>query len=328
MDSKGSKMDLLLCLREEMQTRSTYDKVFEKVWGASGGWAVIMCPCGVVNSVKYNLRAESPRDYADMLLSFKHFPNVVIYDFARGLVSHTNLREPVELPFRPNEGRLAPTTQENITMAKTGDLKVELPWLQSRKDPPDADGHPSTGSAEHYALYDTFHQFNTKDDRDDLRLIRLVPELCGWLNSQVAEQLFSGMRKNNYFLNLLSPASHIFLMRNILHHHNEHLNKRAMEELKKVSNEDIILDLNGKAVLATNKQKDMYKIHPPRRSLEGTTQCGPHCEDLTSPEGISACRASWTFEYHPSQKALLDYVLDQEKTGAELIIRTEKVKYA
>ncbi|XP_076132472.1 uncharacterized protein LOC143114652 [Alosa pseudoharengus] len=97
-----------------------------------------------------------------------------------------------------------------------------------------------------------------------------------------------------------------------------------MEELKKVSNEDIILDLNGKAVLATNKQKDMYEIHPPRRSLEGTTQCGPHCEALTSPEGISACRASWIFEYHPSQKALLDYVLDQEKTGAELIIRTDK----
>lgn len=29
-------MDLLLRLREEMKTRSTYDKVFQKVWGASG----------------------------------------------------------------------------------------------------------------------------------------------------------------------------------------------------------------------------------------------------------------------------------------------------
>lgn len=35
MDSKGSKMDLLR-LKEEMKTRSTYDKVFQKVWGASG----------------------------------------------------------------------------------------------------------------------------------------------------------------------------------------------------------------------------------------------------------------------------------------------------
>lgn len=43
-----------------------------------------LCPRGIVNAVKFNIRAESPRDYADMLLSFKHLPNVVIYDFARG----------------------------------------------------------------------------------------------------------------------------------------------------------------------------------------------------------------------------------------------------
>ncbi|RXN33960.1 xenotropic and polytropic retrovirus receptor 1-like protein [Labeo rohita] len=35
VDSKGSKMDLLLRLREEMKTRSTYDKVFQKDWGVS-----------------------------------------------------------------------------------------------------------------------------------------------------------------------------------------------------------------------------------------------------------------------------------------------------
>lgn len=36
VDSKGSKMDLILRLREEMRNRSSYDKIFEKVWGASG----------------------------------------------------------------------------------------------------------------------------------------------------------------------------------------------------------------------------------------------------------------------------------------------------
>lgn len=79
-----------------------------------------MCPCGIVSSVKFNLRAENPRDYADMLLSFKRFPHIVIYDFARGLIAHTNLREPAEIPFRPNEGRLAPVTPQNITAAKKG----------------------------------------------------------------------------------------------------------------------------------------------------------------------------------------------------------------
>lgn len=29
-------MELILRLREEMATRSKYDKVFQKVWGASG----------------------------------------------------------------------------------------------------------------------------------------------------------------------------------------------------------------------------------------------------------------------------------------------------
>ncbi|XP_065136126.1 uncharacterized protein [Paramisgurnus dabryanus] len=186
VDSKGFKMDLLLRLREEMKTMSTYDKVFQKVWGASGGWAVIMCPCGIVNSVKFNIRAESPRDYANMLLSFQHFPNIVIYDFARGLVTHTNLREPGRLPFSPYEGRVAAATPENIASAKRGELKRNLPWLLMKKDPPDPNGHPATGSVEHYALYDTFHQFNTKDEKDALRVIGLVPELYGWINSQMS----------------------------------------------------------------------------------------------------------------------------------------------
>ncbi|KAL0149128.1 hypothetical protein M9458_055560 [Cirrhinus mrigala] len=35
MKSKGSKMDLVLRLRQEMQNRSSYDKVFQQIWGAS-----------------------------------------------------------------------------------------------------------------------------------------------------------------------------------------------------------------------------------------------------------------------------------------------------
>jgi len=79
-----------------------------------------------VNSVKFNIRAESPRDYADMLLSFKHFPNVVIYDFACGLVTHNNFREPERLPFSPYEGRMAAVTPENIASAKRGELKRDF----------------------------------------------------------------------------------------------------------------------------------------------------------------------------------------------------------
>jgi len=36
IDHKGSKMDLIIRLKERMSNRVTYNKVFEKVWGASG----------------------------------------------------------------------------------------------------------------------------------------------------------------------------------------------------------------------------------------------------------------------------------------------------
>lgn len=156
---------------------------------------MIMCPCGIVYSIKVNIRAESPRDFTDMLLSWKHMPNVIIYDFARGLAMHMNLREPQTLPFKPFEGRLSDPSQDNITKAKDGKLKVSLPWLTSKKLVPDRYGHPITGSAEHYALYDRFHEENTKDPRDVLRKLGLVPQLAGKVNSQIAEQLFAGIKK-------------------------------------------------------------------------------------------------------------------------------------
>lgn len=36
VDPCGSKTDLVLRLHKEIRSRSTYDKIFEKVWGASG----------------------------------------------------------------------------------------------------------------------------------------------------------------------------------------------------------------------------------------------------------------------------------------------------
>lgn len=36
LDDKGSKVDLVMRLSDKMSSRVTYNKVFEKVWGASG----------------------------------------------------------------------------------------------------------------------------------------------------------------------------------------------------------------------------------------------------------------------------------------------------
>jgi len=214
-----------------------------------GGWAVITCPCGVVYSVKFNIRAESPRDYADLLLSWKHVPNVAVYDFPRGLASHANHRS--KNLFNPFEGRLLEPSEENIKKASENDLKVSLPWLNHRKEPAHQDGHPVTGSCEHFVLSDVFHQNNSKDPRDSLRKIGLVPELAGKINSQRAEQLFSDMKKKNYFLNMMKPSSHIFLARNILHHKNVARNNTVVKQLRKCIDDDTELqfDCNGKIIL-------------------------------------------------------------------------------
>ncbi|XP_067274638.1 uncharacterized protein [Pseudorasbora parva] len=240
VDSTGSRSDLLLRLASEMKSRQTCDKIYAKIWSCSGSWGVIMCPCGIVYSLKCNLRAASPRDFADLLLSWQHIPNVIIYDFAQGLATHTNLRETEKVHFSPFEGRLVEPTQANIDLAKRGQLKVSLPWLSDKMEMTDPLSHPVTGSSDHYVL----HESNTKDF---LRKPSLVPQLAGKVNGEVAEQLFAKMKKNNYFLNMSS--THVFLMRNIIHHYNENKASKASTRLTKSSGSNLLTDAYGQAVL-------------------------------------------------------------------------------
>ncbi|XP_052007900.1 uncharacterized protein LOC127661315 [Xyrauchen texanus] len=348
IDPKGSRMDLVGRLQQEMKNRASYDKVFSQIWGASGGWAVVTCPCAVVYGVKFNIRAESPRDFTDLLFSMKHFPNISLYDFARGLATHTNIRKPET--FHPHGGRLLEPTEENIQLANSGQIKVNLPWLLTEKSVPDVNGHPITGSSDHYALYDRFHEANSKDARDTLRKVELVPELCGWLNSQCAEQLFSGMRKNNHFLNMMTPSSHIFLMRNILHHNNINKNSRTIENMKTRLGMglDIVLNSNGQTVLgaamAVNSQSFSFDTaatvsaesvpspaspaapspaFPAAPSPASTAAPSPASPTAPSPAslGFSGLSKPWEKELNPIQDKLLSYVLDTSRPGAEIIIK-------
>lgn len=100
-------------------------------------------------------------------------------------------------------------------------------------------------------LFVTAFMRNTKDPKDVLRKVELVPELRGWANSQCAEQLFSGLRKNNHFLDMMSLSSHIFLMKNILHHYNNGCNAKTKENMKKTLGSALQIQLNssGQTVL-------------------------------------------------------------------------------
>uniref|UniRef100_A0A9J7Y4U2 SAP domain-containing protein n=1 Tax=Cyprinus carpio carpio TaxID=630221 RepID=A0A9J7Y4U2_CYPCA len=323
LDSNGSRSDLLLRLSNEMKSRQTYDKIFDKIWGASGGWAVIMCPCGIVYSIKCNLQAESPRDFADLLLSWKHMPNVIIYDFARGLATHLNLRASEKLPISPFEGRLAEPIQSNIELAKCGKLKVSLPWLNTKKTEPDLNGHPVTGSSDHYVLYDRFHEANTKDSKDVLRKLTLVPQLAGKVNSQVAEQLFAKMKKNNYFLNMSLPSTHLFQMRNIIHHYNEKKNNKLLERLKKTFGGMMVKNVYGQAVFGNpcfyNEEAGgtdvVMEDSTPAASM--VTTGGMVCDI----KQLSASRSCWDFQPSDWQSSMLNQILsknDRDETIAQV----------
>ncbi|XP_073789693.1 uncharacterized protein isoform X1 [Danio rerio] len=290
-----------------------------------GGWAVIMCPCGIVYSIKCNLQAESPRDFADMLLSWKHLPNVVIYDFARGLSTHTNLRQPIT--FTPFEGRLLEPTTENIAKAKSEKLQGTLPWLTAKKQSPDPDDHPITGFAEHYVLYDRFHEDNTKDPHDSLRKLRLVPQLAGKVNSPAAEQLFSKLKKNNYFMNMALPSTHVFLLRNIIHHYNVRKNEKRLHDINKEFNKNIHMNDPSQVVLGP------LTALPENIVAAQMTAASPGISSVTSPQSSvpitekSACEPTkpWERDWHPLQEKLLDYVLERNRPGSEIFVKEGQV---
>lgn len=208
-----------------------------------GNWAVITCPCGIVYSVKFNLRTESPRDFVDLLLSWKHFPNVTVCEDASALALHANRRQPGI--FALFQGRLLDPSPQNIQQVSDGGVHVNLPWLKSPKVPSDEDGHPLTGCSQHLSLSGT-----GEARRDLLRQLELVPELVGSIRHRRVEQLFSWVREKD-FLQTITPSTRLFLQRNLLHHYNLEKNKRAVEQYSTVvpPNVEMQWDDHGRLVL-------------------------------------------------------------------------------
>ncbi|KAG9277292.1 hypothetical protein AMEX_G7290, partial [Astyanax mexicanus] len=254
-----------------------------------------------------------------------HMPNVAVYDFARGLATHGNLRQPEDLPFTPHEGRLLQPTEENIRLAKDKKISVSLPWLVEKKMPSDVNGHPVTGSSKHYVIYDTLHESNTKDEKDFLRR----------LNSQVVEQFFSRMERNNYYLNMMSPASQVFLIRSIIHHGNVKLNEARLEKVKKgLGLENISFDRYGRATIGDVPEPFLaYSIGTTAQMEDAVTAPTSvaaddmdisRCEVVTQLEHIHANREIWNQTLTTEQIRLLDRVLDTQKSNEENIVQIYK----
>ena len=77
-------------------------------------------PHMVVYCMKFVLRGESPRKktepYVDILRSLAFPPSINIFDMPHCIARHAN--HTVQYFFRPNNGRLFPPTEENITAMK------------------------------------------------------------------------------------------------------------------------------------------------------------------------------------------------------------------
>ena len=78
-----------------------------------------------------------------------------------------------------------------------------------------------THTANRYCAVDRFHKDNIKTDAEKLRNIDLVKQLKGSVNTQAIEQMFDKLGKDRYFLNMLKPTNYLFVMRLLLHLHNE-----------------------------------------------------------------------------------------------------------
>lgn len=147
------------------------------------------------------------------------------------------------VPFSQHEGRLLDPSAKNLEWASQGG-KISLPWLKTMKAFLDPNSHPLTGSNDHYCLCDMLHERNSKDPKDGLLRLGLVPELAGRVNSQVAEQDWSSQSWRRTTTSWICSVRHVFTMWNIIHHYNQRKNKKVMEDLKKLVSPDVELTLN------------------------------------------------------------------------------------
>ncbi|ELT91419.1 hypothetical protein CAPTEDRAFT_195355, partial [Capitella teleta] len=182
ISSIGTKLECLNRLGDKIRRKdATFNKIFTKFAGSSGGLLVACCPHGITYGMKFLLRGESPRDHLDLLFSFKHIPTLTICDIPGFVARHAAKRRPGL--FKPNDGRFAEASEENLK--NISGLKISIPELDfssffynaCERDHSYSVGHPVTNTDHKY--FDRFHQHNSRTEADKLRRLDLVQELRG-----------------------------------------------------------------------------------------------------------------------------------------------------
>ena len=203
---------------------------------------------------------ESARDHADGLLSFKFFPTCFISDVSGQVARHMNNRTRQQY-FQPNDGRLAPPTEENISKALEKQLKIEMPWVKNltlATQPPTQMAnqwtapHPISKTACRYALYDRFHQKNQKRPEEKMRSLNLCPELRAHVNSAVAEQFNRELAAIRYSLTQMNKVHFKQTVRVLVELHNQTINDKFMEKVQKQCSLPLVIGAHGLATFASS----------------------------------------------------------------------------
>ena len=106
---KETKLDIIMQVKNAIaKDKTKFKKTFTKMWGCSHGWVSRTCPNGVIYTLKFLLRAKSPLDYIDLILSMADQPNITISDMANMLVARGNKRK--KNMFHPFNGMVAEMT--------------------------------------------------------------------------------------------------------------------------------------------------------------------------------------------------------------------------
>ena len=130
-------MEIVMRLKNAIANNdNNFKKLFSKLWGHSGGWLSFSCQHGIVYYLKFILRAKSPRDYVDGLLSLVYIPNIVVVDMAHIVAKHATSSRKDDAKyygkgdkegniFNPFNGRVAdPEDQDIVQMANDNNLHV------------------------------------------------------------------------------------------------------------------------------------------------------------------------------------------------------------
>ena len=179
------------------------------------------------------MRSEGPRDYFDLIRSFKFPPTINVSDIPNRVATFANREQPNF--FTPNNGQWFPSTPENIQLAVEGKLRKELQWPYTLTSASvHHNVHPITGTEERYSLYDRFHEKNSNNLSDVLRRLTICPKIHANVNSESHEQLHQVFNKDNYFLNMMNPATHVFMKRLLVELRNAKKNQQENKNQEEV----------------------------------------------------------------------------------------------